>query len=125
MRISDVIISEKSFERYSKWERNFCEKGIKLGGHFGYCTLRTFIDGLNIDYMCIVCLGVMTSLLFLWFSSENKGKTFPFAAQKNNISQYLKYVKTIGIYADNHGHWSLPYWKASKYTYFFTDCSSS
>lgn len=90
--------------------------GIKGPSWFAGLSSYDIIKGSGIDYMHGLCLGVMKTLLNLWFAPENSGKPFSISGQVSKADKRLLQIQPpleIGRTPRSIEH-HRKYWKASE-----------
>ncbi|XP_060573192.1 uncharacterized protein LOC132731094, partial [Ruditapes philippinarum] len=99
--------------------KNYIVRGHK--GPFWFLYLKHF-DAINscvIDYMHGVCLGVMKTMLTLWFDKSNKDEYFSVFKSKNTVNNILQNIKpTIYVTRVPRSLDNLCHWKSSEFRNF-------
>ncbi|XP_060599450.1 uncharacterized protein LOC132753052, partial [Ruditapes philippinarum] len=99
--------------------KNYIVRGHK--GPFWFLYLKHF-DAINscvIDYMHGVCLGVMKTMLTLWFDKSNKDEYFSVFKSKNTVNNILQNIKpTIYVTRMPRSLDNLCHWKSSEFRNF-------
>lgn len=90
-------------------------------GRFWFMYLETFdyINSCIIDYMHGVCLGVVKTLLTIWFDKKNKDKNSSFFSKRGLVNCVLQEIKpTIFVSRIPRALDEISHWKSSEYRNF-------
>lgn len=90
-------------------------------GKFWFMYLKSFdyVNSCVIDYMHGVCLGVVRTLLTIWFDKKNKEKEFSYFPKRKDVNDLLrKITPTIFVSRIPRTLDELTHWKASEYRNF-------
>ena len=99
---------------------NYSVNGIKGPSWLSFCPKFDLVNGVAIDYMHGVLLGVQKLLLRLWFTKEFASKPFSFFSKLSIVdSRLLKIRPTLDITRIPRSiEKELKYWKASEFQNF-------
>ena len=106
--------------------RNIRENKTKssVNGHkgkFWFMFLKTFdyVNSCVIDYMHGVCLGVMKTLLTIWFDKKNKDQEYSYFQRRGEVNNLLRVITpTVFVSRVPRSLDELPHWKASEFRNF-------
>lgn len=90
-------------------------------GKFWFMFLNSFdyVNSCVIDYMHGVCLGVVKTLLTIWFDKKNKNNESSYFEKRNEVNCLLrKITPTIFVSRIPRTLDELPHWKASEFRNF-------
>ena len=122
LRTTDSVISDsqKSLDLKEAGVSKYIINGIKGPSCLAFFPKFDVVNGIAIDYMHGVLLGIQKLLLTLWFSATHKGKVFNFHNQVSKADERLLYVKPTSSVSRLPRSISkdLKYWKASEYRSF-------
>jgi hypothetical protein len=122
LRTKEAVLldSRKALDKQECGIRNYLVNGIKGPSWLSLFPLFDIVNGIAIDYMHGVLLGVQKLLISLWFSNTFKGKPFNFCNHVSEVDERLLSIRpTLNISRLPRSIQSdLKYWKASEYRSF-------
>ncbi|XP_061183192.1 uncharacterized protein LOC133191454 [Saccostrea echinata] len=93
--------------------------GVKGPSWISYFPHFDCVQGIAIDYMHGVLLGVQKLLLTLWFSPKHKNRDFSISDQSDRLNNRLENIHpTLDITQLPRSITDMKYWKASEYRSF-------
>ncbi|KAK3085913.1 hypothetical protein FSP39_010520, partial [Pinctada imbricata] len=111
--------ADKTVKNYREKVRNPIVQGVKGPSWISYFPGFHCVQGIAIDYMHGVLLGVQKLLLTLWFSPKHKAKCFSVSTKTDTISSRLERIRpTLDITRLPRSIADMKYWKASEYRSF-------
>ena len=94
--------------------------GVKGPSWISYFPHFDCVQGIAIDYMHGVLLGVQKLLLTLWFSPKHKNRDFSISSKSDRLNYCLENIRpTLDITRLPRPITDMKYWKASEYRSFF------
>lgn len=107
------------FENIEYNSKDYLVRGHK--GPFWFFYLKHFdvINSCVIDYMHGICLGIMKTLLSLWFDKSKRNKTYSIHEAKDKVNNLLLQVKpTVFVTRVPRNLDTLCHWKSSEFRNF-------